>query len=274
MARIRTIKPELWTDPEFTECSLSARLLFIAMLNFSTDYGVLPDKPRQIKMQCLPADNIDAEPLIEELIHNGFVIRRCAPNGDKVLVIRTFSKNQKINRATPGRWGNPAEWDYPQGSKRKNHGALSEDSVSPTPRKGRDNSEGEGKGREHRHSTRSTGTQTDDVLTELATIRLNGKTPDNPAAYRTKLTSNLRAEHHERITQLCAQFPNAPATVCNVTVALVALSNVSAASGDPGVKHAGPMQSPTSVTSPLPPPVLSSTRTQAVVPEQTPGEGQ
>ena len=37
MARIRSVKPELWTDPEFTECSLSARLLFIASWNFVTN---------------------------------------------------------------------------------------------------------------------------------------------------------------------------------------------------------------------------------------------
>lgn len=110
MARIRTVKPELWTDPEFTECSLSARLLFIALLNFASDFGVLPDKPRQLKMQCLPADSIDVDPLIGELIEQEFLVRRVAPNGDKVLVIRTFTEHQKINRATLGRWGDPSKW--------------------------------------------------------------------------------------------------------------------------------------------------------------------
>jgi hypothetical protein len=147
MARIRTVKPELWTDPEFVECSLSARLLFIASWNFATDYGVLPDKPRQIKMQCLPADDCDIGALIEELVSHHFLLRRVAPNGDNVLVIRTFGKNQKINRATQGRWGNPAEWPNPQpplnGQSRATHGGLTEDSRSATPRKGRDNSEGD-----------------------------------------------------------------------------------------------------------------------------------
>lgn len=110
MARIRTVKPELWTDPDFTECSLSARLLLIAMFNFATDYGVLPDKPRQLKMQCLPADPVDIEPLIDELVEKRFLVRHTAPQGDNVLVIRTFTKNQKINRPSLGRWGDPAEW--------------------------------------------------------------------------------------------------------------------------------------------------------------------
>lgn len=140
MARIRTVKPELWTDPDFTECSLSARLLLIAMLNFASDYGVLADKPRQLKMQCLPADNCDIDALIGELIEHRFLIRRVAPCGEKVLVIRTFSKNQKINRPSKGRWGDPSEWGNP-------HGTLHEGSLNAHggPPPGRDNSEGKGR---------------------------------------------------------------------------------------------------------------------------------
>jgi hypothetical protein len=136
MARIRTVKPELWTDPEFVECSLSARLLFIASWNFATDHGVIPNKPRQIKMQCLPADDVDIEALIEELVSHQFLVRRTAPNGDRVLVIRTFAKNQKINRATDGRWGNPANWPDEPTEPPPTHGVLTEQTVS------------EGKGRE------------------------------------------------------------------------------------------------------------------------------
>jgi hypothetical protein len=136
MARIRTVKPELWTDPDFTDCSLSARLLFIASWNFATDHGVLPDKPRQLKMQCLPADAEDAELLIEELVSHDFFVRRTAPNGDKVLLIRTFSKNQKINRPSDGRWGDPAKWP-PEPD------PLTEEAVRPHggPPPGRDNSD-------------------------------------------------------------------------------------------------------------------------------------
>lgn len=146
MARIRTVKPELWTDPDFTECSLSARLLFIASLNFATDHGVLPDKPRQLKMQCLPADNCDVDALLDELIEHDFIQRRTAPNGDNVLVIRTFAKNQKINRPSDGRWGNPAEWPPSpppkSGHSVKPHGEFSE--AHPLEGKGRDSSEGKG----------------------------------------------------------------------------------------------------------------------------------
>src|SRR5690349_17092012 len=110
MARIRTVKPELWTDPEFVECSPNARLLFVAALNFASDFGVLPDKPKQIKMQCFPGDAFAIDPLVDELIAAGFWQRRTAPDGAKVLVIRTFTRHQKVDKPTAGRWGDPSTW--------------------------------------------------------------------------------------------------------------------------------------------------------------------
>lgn len=110
MARIRTIKPEMWTDPEFVECSPNARLLFVAGLNFATDYGVLLDKPAQLKMQCFPGSNVDVTQLVDELVAANLWMRTVAPNGDKVLVIRTFTQHQRVDKPTKGRWGNPADW--------------------------------------------------------------------------------------------------------------------------------------------------------------------
>lgn len=142
MARIRTVKPEIWTDPDFIDLSLSARLFLIASLNFASDYGVLPDKPRQLKMQCLPADDVDVGGLIEECVGLNFMYRAIAPNGDKVLVIRTFTKNQKVNRPSEGRWGDPSKWPKPDPASLNNHGGLTE--PHPPEGKGRDSSEGKG----------------------------------------------------------------------------------------------------------------------------------
>jgi hypothetical protein len=147
MARIRTVKPELWTDPEFVECSPNARLLFVAALNFASDFGVMPDKPRQLKMQCLPADDVNIDGLVSELIEHGFWERRTAPDGANVLVIRTFCRHQKVDKPSQGRWGNPATWpvDTPPDPPISENPprTLPEPSESPRPRNGR-----EGNGRE------------------------------------------------------------------------------------------------------------------------------
>ena len=39
MARIRTIKPEFWTDEKVVTLPFEARLLFIGMWNFCDDEG-------------------------------------------------------------------------------------------------------------------------------------------------------------------------------------------------------------------------------------------
>lgn len=97
MARIRTIKPDFWTDEKLTECSLSARLLFIGMLNFADDNGNLTASAKKLKMQIFPADNVECQPLLDELIAQGVVIEYSV-SGDNYLNIKGFKKHQVINR--------------------------------------------------------------------------------------------------------------------------------------------------------------------------------
>lgn len=97
MARIRTIKPEFWTDERLTECSLSARLLFIGMLNFADDNGNQAYSAKRLKMQIFPADAIDTQPLLDDLISHGVVIAYSV-DGENYLHIKGFAKHQVINR--------------------------------------------------------------------------------------------------------------------------------------------------------------------------------
>lgn len=117
MARIRTVKPELWTDPEFVDCSTNARLLFVAALNFASDYGVLLDNPKQLKMLCFPGDSFDVADLVDELVAHNLWCRRVAPDGAAVLIIRTFAQHQRVDKRQDGRWGDPATWaEFPDHS--------------------------------------------------------------------------------------------------------------------------------------------------------------
>lgn len=97
MARIRTIKPEFWTSESVVECSCSARLLLIGMLNFADDYGNLVNSPKRLKMQIFPADIIDTAILLDELIKHGLVIPYVV-DGEKYLNIKGFRKHQVINK--------------------------------------------------------------------------------------------------------------------------------------------------------------------------------
>src|SRR5690606_34378958 len=85
----------------------SARLMFIGMLNFADDNGNLAASAKKLKMQIFPADNIDCQPLLDELITHGVVIEYSV-SGDKFLNIKGFKKHQIINRPSKSAIPEPA----------------------------------------------------------------------------------------------------------------------------------------------------------------------
>ena len=128
MARIRTIKPEFWTDEKVVECAFEARLMFIGMFNFADDKGNLVRSPKRIKMQIFPADMIDCEPLIKELSAAG-LISEYSVSGVEYIHIDGFSKHQKINR--PSATTIPTPEDVADNSRKQTpnymDGSLSDD---------------------------------------------------------------------------------------------------------------------------------------------------
>lgn len=134
MARIRTVKPEFWTDEKVVECSIPSRLLFIGLFNFANDMGCLERSPKRLKMQIFPADALDCEPLIQELITHG-LLTEYSVNDVCYLQIKGFLKHQKINRPSASKIPLPPEFTESKAGKEEkrapNQGGLSEDSVNP-----------------------------------------------------------------------------------------------------------------------------------------------
>jgi hypothetical protein len=60
LARIRTIKPDFWTNTKVLGIKPLTRLLFIGMWNFSDDYGRMDFAPLSIKARVFPTDDISA----------------------------------------------------------------------------------------------------------------------------------------------------------------------------------------------------------------------
>ena len=54
MARIRTIKPEFWTDEDLSEVSEAACLLAIGLLNYADDEGYFNANPKLVKAAVFP----------------------------------------------------------------------------------------------------------------------------------------------------------------------------------------------------------------------------
>ena len=160
MARIRSIKPDYWTDEKVVELSPFARLLFIGLWNFADDDGRMVFSPKRIKMQIFPADDLDALELIRELHKEKLVeiyteSRRIPPNppedsegycgGEEAVYMQVvnFDKHQKVDKRSPSKYPPPP--DAPAESPR----------IPPNPpgRKGREGKGGgrEGRGEEHAH---------------------------------------------------------------------------------------------------------------------------
>ncbi len=174
MPRIRTIKPEFWTDEKILSLSYEARLLFIGLWNFCDDQGFIDDSPFQIKIRIFPADDMNIAAGVAELIDAELVDVYETSQG-RVLKVRHWEKHQKINRPMKPRFDESASLDgpIPVNQYRDIHGVLTEDSLSPhctltaEGREGKGKDQGkEGKGREARN--RATGnhptTYTDDFM--------------------------------------------------------------------------------------------------------------
>jgi hypothetical protein len=129
MARIRSIKPDFWTDEKVVELSAFARLLFIGLWNFADDDGRMVYSPVKIKLQILPADTLNISELIGE-IRGKSMVDIYAIDGIEYLQINNFASHQKIDKRTASKYPPPAE------SPR----------IPPTEGKGREGNGREGKG--------------------------------------------------------------------------------------------------------------------------------
>lgn len=110
MARIRTIKPEFWTDEKIVSLSLAARLFFVGLWNFVDDDGRCDHSPTRLKLQILPADKVDARKILAEL-HRNALISIYSVEGKEYLQVMNFAKHQKVDKRTPSKLPppNPAE---------------------------------------------------------------------------------------------------------------------------------------------------------------------
>jgi hypothetical protein len=144
MARIRSIKPEFWTDSRVVQLCPLARLLFIGCWNFADDYGALEADAIQLKLKVLPAEPCSAEDLIDELLKARLLVEMT--NGSEVFwAVRGWEKHQKIDKRSRSAFGDPESWEPAEDSPSPAESRR----VPPSPRSGR-----EGNGEEVKPSCR------------------------------------------------------------------------------------------------------------------------
>jgi hypothetical protein len=97
MPRIRSIKPEFWTDGAMISLPFEVRLFYIGMWNFACDRGHLSDDPMGLKLKILPADTVSGSDVIEMLVGSGRVERITLADGRRYLNIPRFTDHQRID---------------------------------------------------------------------------------------------------------------------------------------------------------------------------------
>ncbi len=97
MARIRTIKPEFWTDGDMLKISRDARLFYIGLWNFADDNGVLEFDLVSIKARIFPNDRTSIEKLLKELVDIGKAIIYEVEQ-KRYIFIKNLANHQIIDR--------------------------------------------------------------------------------------------------------------------------------------------------------------------------------
>lgn len=98
MARSRNIKPGFFRNADLLELSFEARLLFIGLWTIADREGRLEDRPKQIKLEIFPADNVDIEACLSSLASIGALVRYEA-DGKRCIQITNFLKHQNPHKA-------------------------------------------------------------------------------------------------------------------------------------------------------------------------------
>ena len=93
MARARNIKPAFFTNDDLVELPFETRLLFIGLWMVADREGRLVDRPKKIKMEIFPSDDVDCEAGLKRLHASGF-IERYQFGTHSVIEIVKFTKHQ------------------------------------------------------------------------------------------------------------------------------------------------------------------------------------
>ena len=110
MARIRTVKPELFSSFTMSSVSIPARFLFVGLLTEADDAGRLMDSSKKLCGILFPHDDDVTERKVtqwlNELVEAGCINRYSAGQG-RYLHFPNWGDHQRISKPTPSRFPDP-----------------------------------------------------------------------------------------------------------------------------------------------------------------------
>jgi hypothetical protein len=104
--RSRSIKPGLFKNEDLASLPIAARMLFVGLWCLADREGRLEDRPKRIKAELFPYDNLNVEDLLDKLESKGFLVRytssQSLPDGkgteQKCIVIPKFKCHQNPHK--------------------------------------------------------------------------------------------------------------------------------------------------------------------------------
>lgn len=100
MARARNLKPQFFTDDKLAELPPLARILFAGLWCIADRAGRLEDRPKRIKAEVLPYDNVNVDRFLTALADAGFIVRYAVGEA-RYIEVRRFSRHQNPHVKEP-----------------------------------------------------------------------------------------------------------------------------------------------------------------------------
>jgi hypothetical protein len=101
MARIRTIKPEIWMSPQVMNLSHGARLLFVGLITQADDAGRGSADPRKLKAAIFGGDDItstDVRRWLDECSSQGLAVFYMSEKHGVLYQLPSWKSHQSIDR--------------------------------------------------------------------------------------------------------------------------------------------------------------------------------
>lgn len=106
MARIRSIKPEFWSDEKLAPQTPVVRLVFLGLISMADDAGRLVDNVKAIDGMLFPETEDTSRDALDTLARMGRILRYTAASGQRIIQVVGWDRHQKVDK--PAKYVLPA----------------------------------------------------------------------------------------------------------------------------------------------------------------------
>ena len=104
MARIRSLKPEFWTDVRLARMPTLSRLVFLCAISMADDEGRIEGDAETIWHFGFPRESVeDVTKALRTLVECSRIVLYKGPEDVPIMAIPTFRKHQRVDRPYPSK---------------------------------------------------------------------------------------------------------------------------------------------------------------------------